>query len=74
MRKCPKCEKKLSPMYFGTACKYCGADLMYYRFDDRLEQDARKAAAEEEKIKRLLGKLPVIGKRFRDEENDTREA
>ena len=58
MRKCPKCRKRLSPFYFKTACNACGADLMYYRFDERLEQDAQKAAAQEEKVKRLLEKLP----------------
>ena len=58
MRKCPKCEKRLSPFYFGTACKSCGADLLYYHFDERLEQDAAKAAAQEEKVNRLLQKLP----------------
>ena len=58
MRKCPKCEKRVSPLYFKTACPHCGADLMYYRFDERLEQDAQKAAAQEEKVKRLLEKLP----------------
>ena len=63
MRKCPKCEKRLSPLYFKTACKSCGADLMYYRFDERLEQDAQKAAAQEEKVQRLLNKLPGRGKK-----------
>lgn len=58
MRQCPKCAKRVSPLYFGTACKYCGADLLYYHFDERLEQDAQKAAAQEEKVQRLLNKLP----------------
>ncbi len=58
MRKCPKCEKRLSPLYFKTTCKYCGADLLYYHFDERLEQDAQKAAAQEETVQRLLNKLP----------------
>ena len=58
MRKCPKCEKRLSPIYFGTACRYCGADLLYYHFDERLEQDAAKAAAQEEKVRQILQKLP----------------
>ncbi len=65
MRKCPKCEARLSPLYFGTACKHCGADLLYYHFDERLEQDAQKAAAQEEKIRRLLDKLPKRGKKPR---------
>ena len=58
MRICPKCEKRLSPFYFKTVCRYCGADLFYYHFDERLEQDAAKAAAQEEKVQRLLRKLP----------------
>lgn len=70
----PEMRKKAVASVFWDSLQILGADLMYYRFDERLEQDARKAAAEEEKIKRLLGKLPVIGKRFRDEENETREA
>ena len=65
MRKCPKCAQRLSPLYFKTACKYCGADLLYYRFDERLEQDAQKAAAQEEKIQRLLNKLPFRKRRQR---------
>ena len=59
MRTCPKCEKRLSPMYFKTVCKYCGADILYYHFDERLEQDAQKAAVQEEKVRRLLNKLPM---------------
>ena len=63
MRKCPKCDRRLSPLYFGTACKFCGADLLYYHFDERLEQDAQKAAAQQEKVQRLLRKLPFYGKK-----------
>ncbi len=59
MRKCPKCAERLSPLYFKTTCKYCGADLLYYHFDERLEQDAQKAAAQEEKVQRLLNRLPL---------------
>ena len=44
MRICPKCEKCLSPLYFKTVCRYCGADLFYYHFDERLEQDAAASA------------------------------
>lgn len=58
MRTCPKCKKRISPLYFGAACRACGADLMYYHFDERLAEDAKKAAAQEEKVRRLLEKLP----------------
>ena len=63
MRKCPKCEKRLSPLYFKTACGSCGADLLYYHFDQRLAQDAQKAAAQEERLRRLLNRLPFLRKR-----------
>ena len=68
MRKCPKCEKRLSPLYFKTLCPHCGADLLYYHFDERLERDAQKAAAQEEKVKRLLDKLPFRRNRHKNEE------
>ena len=58
MRTCPKCRKRISPFYFRIHCPGCGADLMYYRFDERLEADAEKAAAQEEELKRLLDRLP----------------
>ena len=57
MRKCPKCRERVSPLYFGINCPRCGADLLYYDFDERLEADAAKAAAQEEKVGRLLGKF-----------------
>ncbi len=63
MRTCPKCGKRLSPVYFKTVCRYCGADLLYYRYEERLEQDARKAAAQEETVRRLLNKLPLRRKK-----------
>ena len=64
MRKCPKCETRISPLYFKTLCPHCGADLLYYHFEERLEQDAQKAAAQEETVKRLLKKLPVFRKKL----------
>ncbi len=70
MRKCPKCAQRLSPLYFKTACRYCGADLLYYRFDERLERDAQKAAAQEEKARRLLNRLPFINKKRQQEDTD----
>ena len=59
MRTCPKCGKRLSPVYFKTDCRYCGGDLLYYHYEERLEEDAQKAAAQEEKVRRLLDKLPL---------------
>lgn len=67
MRKCPKCEERLSPLYFGTACKYCGADLLYYHYDERLDLDAQKAAAQEDRVRRVLDKLP-FGRKKKEQE------
>ena len=45
---CPNCNEKLSPFYFKQNCPHCGANLMYYDFDNRLQQDAEKVAREAE--------------------------
>ena len=66
MRTCPKCGERLSPLYFKTACKYCGADILYYHFDERLERDAQKAAAQEERVRRVLNKLPFRRRKHRN--------
>lgn len=73
MRTCPKCGERLSALYFKTACKYCGADILYYQFDERLEQDAQKAAAQEEKVQRLLDKLPVRKNRRKSDSHPSEE-
>ena len=48
MSNCPNCNEKLSPFYFKQNCPHCGANLMYYDFDNRLQQDAEKVAREAE--------------------------
>ena len=50
MSNCPNCNEKLSPFYFKQNCPHCGANLMYYDFDNRLQQDAEKVAREAEKF------------------------
>ncbi len=52
--RCPKCNKKLGPMYFKPCCPSCGANLMYYEMDKRLEDDAKKAQAEWDSLDRFL--------------------
>lgn len=46
MSNCPKCDKKLKPFYFKQNCPYCGANLMYYDFENRLADDAACADKE----------------------------
>ncbi len=71
MRRCPKCGERVSPLYFGIECPHCGVDLRYYDFDARLEADARKAAAQEEKARLLL--TGIRRRRAKCEESGTRE-
>lgn len=40
---CPKCGAKISKFYFKQYCPECGVNLMYYKLDERLEQDAENA-------------------------------
>lgn len=46
MANCPKCNEKLSPLYFIQVCPHCGANLMYYDFEKQLESDANSAQSE----------------------------
>lgn len=55
--KCPKCSKKLSPLYLKETCPECGCNIMYYDMEKRLEKDAEKAEAEFQKVDELINKL-----------------
>lgn len=44
--KCPKCGAKLGRFYFKQNCPKCGVNLMYYKLDERLEQDVENAQKE----------------------------
>ena len=54
MSNCPKCNEKLSPFYLKQNCPHCGANLMYYDFENRLQQDAEKVARESENFARIV--------------------
>lgn len=60
---CPKCNAKLKTFYFKPTCPHCGANLMYYGFDERLAEDAAKADKEWGFIENLLNgiKQSAIG-------------
>lgn len=55
--KCPKCGEKLSPFYLKQNCPKCGVDLLYYRLEERLEEDAAESARQVEKINRFKSTL-----------------
>ncbi len=46
--RCPKCNQKLSVFYLKQECPNCGINMLYYNFDERLQQDAEKARKETE--------------------------
>lgn len=55
--KCPKCGKRLSPLYLRQTCPHCGVNLVYYNAEERLEQDAVRAEAEWDALARWLTRL-----------------
>ncbi len=63
MSNCPKCNKKLKVLYLKQTCPYCGANLMYYDFENRLADDAASAQKEWGKVEDLLSgiKKSAIG-------------
>ena len=76
--KCPKCGEKLSIFYLKENCPHCGANIMYYNMDKRLEEDAAKAEAEYEKLSQFLDKITpkFIKKRMqkkKEEQESSRE-
>lgn len=61
MAKCPKCGVKISPFDWRAECKNCGANLMTYNMEARLDEDEKKAAEEYEKLDKLIAKFqPLI--------------
>lgn len=51
---CPKCEKHIPLTYMKQSCPHCGANLLYYKMDERLENDAKKAQAEVDKVNHFV--------------------
>lgn len=54
---CPKCGEKLSPFYFKQSCPKCGVNLMYYKLDERLEEDVENAEREVKELWLFIRKL-----------------
>lgn len=54
---CPKCGAKISKFYFKQYCPECGVNLMYYKLDERLEQDAENAEKEVRDLWLFMKKL-----------------
>lgn len=73
--KCPKCGKKLSLFYLKENCPECGTNILYYDMENRLEEDARRADEEFEKLNQLIEKVtPKFIKNRRDKKKAEKEA
>ena len=57
---CPCCGKRLSPLYMKINCPACGADLLRYDYEGRMERDAAQAAKEVEALWRFLRKADKV--------------
>lgn len=69
--KCPKCGEKLRLFYLKENCPKCGANIMYYDMERRLEEDAKKAEEEYEKLGELLQKVtPKFIKKIMNKKKD----
>lgn len=44
--KCPKCGAKIKPTYLKQNCPNCNVNMLYYKLDEQLENDAKQAQKE----------------------------
>lgn len=52
--RCPKCNEKIKATYLKPSCPNCGVNMLYYKMDERLEEDAKKAQSEVDAVNRFL--------------------
>lgn len=72
--KCPKCGEKLSLFYLKENCPKCGVNIMYYDMDRRLEEDAKKADEEYEKLGAFIEKVtPKFVRKMINKKKDEKE-
>lgn len=55
--KCPKCGEKINAFYLKQNCPKCGVNMLYYKLDEQLENDAKQAQSEVDKVNHLVGIL-----------------
>lgn len=63
MSKCPKCDAKIKSTYLKQTCPNCGVNMLYYKLDEQLEADAKKASDEVKAVNEFLNgiKKSTIG-------------
>lgn len=57
MANCPKCGEKIAVYSWSSKCKKCGADMLAYGMEQRLDADEMKAEAEWAKVDRILASM-----------------
>lgn len=65
---CPSCGRRLSFFYMKPNCPDCGADILRFNAEARLEADARQAAKEVYALRQFLrraDKARLIEKHYR---------
>ena len=60
--KCPNCGRKLSIFYVKQECDKCGCNLLYYDMENRMEEDAKQAKQEYDRLYALINRIlgPLI--------------
>lgn len=54
---CPKCGEKIKPTYLKPNCPKCNVNMLYYKLDEQLEEDAKKAQSEVDAVNRFVDML-----------------
>ena len=72
--KCPNCGRKLSIFYIKQECDQCGCNLLYYDMETRMEEDAKKAKEEYDRLYAIVNFIlgPLI--RFQQRRNEKKSA
>lgn len=54
---CPKCGEKIKATYLKPTCPKCNVNMLYYKLDEQLEADAKKAQDEVDTVNRFVQML-----------------
>lgn len=57
MSNCPKCNAKIKATYLKPNCPNCGVNIVYYKLDEQLEADAKKAQKEVDAVNKFINTI-----------------
>ena len=52
--RCPNCNEKIKPTYLKPTCPKCGVNMLYFKLDEQLEEDAKRAQKEVDAVNRFV--------------------